>query len=338
MAKSGGSVFLKILKTLTTLILSFIFLISAFAIPFYYSAVGIFTPKTVATVVQNIDYVEIIEKSPEFDAAMKELGIDINVANEIMQSKAIGDLIDNCAGTVLDVVIKDPKNIQSFDPLVMKDIINKHIDEITVVLNDNLDEPIKKEDVQSTMNRLLEENSDAIKETLADLAPDNGTITPYQKIMSIINTTLSWPFILAVILIEILFLGLIYLLNKNKFSGFIWIAVDSGIVAFLLTVALVIFNSNFITNSLAHFPNFTSNVVITIIGTITTKLIIALSVLTFIFIASIISVILFRKLSAKKAFATALNANTEDKAISEIEQEVNDNDEEQITESDELTE
>ena len=61
MEKTGGSIFLKILKILATLLLTFIFIITAFVLPLYYSVAGIFTPKTVATVVQNIDYVEIIE-------------------------------------------------------------------------------------------------------------------------------------------------------------------------------------------------------------------------------------------------------------------------------------
>lgn len=301
MEKTGGSIFLKILKILATLLLTFIFIITAFVLPLYYTVAGIFTPKTVATVVQNIDYVEIIEKSPEFKAAMNDLGIDISVANEIMQSDEIGDFVGNCAGSVLDIVITDPKNLASFDPLVMKDIIDEHIDEISDVLNEKLEKPIKKEDIHSTMNKLLEENSDAIKQALIDLAPADNVINPYQKIMSTIKTTLSWPFITGVILAEALLLGLIYLLNKKKFGGFIWITVNAVIVAILLTVVFILCKSNLVSAVFTSALGFLAGVGATMLGTITAKLLIAIITLAVIAVGSIIAFILLKKNSTKKA-------------------------------------
>lgn len=320
MANAGTKTFVKVLKILFSIFLSFIFITTAFVLPIYYSVAGIFTPKTVSTVVQNIDFAEMINDSEKFNNAIKEFGIEKESVNEIMQSNEFGAFLESCTSTVMDAVFNNPESLNSFDPAVLKDIIDNHAADITNVLQEKLNLSIKKEDVQSTMHKLLENNSDQIKESIASLAPDVEGPNHAYKILSFIQTTLKLPVILLCILFEALLLGLIYLLNKNKFGGFIWIIVDSVITALLLTAVFIIFKSNFITNAFISAPNILGNVATTMLGTVTAKLLIAIIVLGLIAAAAITAFILLKKHAAKKA-VVAINENSiEPEAITEAEQ------------------
>lgn len=301
MSKSGTGIFLKILKVFASIILSFIFIVTSFSIPILHSAASLFTPKTVTTVVQNIDFAEMIENSEEFNSAIADLGLEKEAVNEIMQSKEFGDFLESCTGTVMEVVIDDPENIHAYDPLVLHDIIEQHIDEIAEVLQENIDKPLNKEDIHSTMNKLVENNSEQIKDIVVDLAPDETIMTPYKSIMSIVKTASSWTFVLIAVLVEILILGLIYLLNKNKFGGFIWIAVNSLIVAILLTVVLVVLNSSLITGILSASEGLLLNVATTMLGTVTAKLLIAIIILAVVGVGAIAVFIPLKIKASKKA-------------------------------------
>ena len=320
MANAGTKTFVKVLKILFSIFLSFIFITTAFVLPIYYSVAGIFTPKTVSTVVQNIDFAEMINDSEKFNNAIKEFGIEKELVNEIMQSNEFGAFLESCTSTVMDAVFNNPESLNSFDPAVLKDIIDNHAADITNVLQEKLNLSIKKEDVQSTMHKLLENNSDQIKESIASLAPDVEGPNHAYKILSFIQTTLKLPVILLCILFEALLLGLIYLLNKNKFGGFIWIIVNSVITALLLTAVFIIFKSNFITNAFISAPNILGNITTIMLGTVTAKLLIAIIVLGLIATAAITAFILLKKHAAKKA-VVAINENSiEPEAITEAEQ------------------
>ena len=320
MANTGTKTFVKVLKILFSIFLSFIFITTAFVLPIYYSVAGIFTPKTVSTVVQNIDFAEMINDSEKFNNAIKEFGIEKESVNEIMQSNEFGAFLESCTSTVMDAVFNNPESLNSFDPAVLKDIIDNHAADITSVLQEKLNLSVKKEDVQSTMHKLLENNSDQIKESIASLAPDVEGPNHAYKILSFIQTTLKLPVILLCILFEALLLGLIYLLNKNKFGGFIWIIVNSVITALLLTAVFIIFKSNFITNAFISAPNILGNITTIMLGTVTAKLLIAIIVLGLIATAAITAFILLKKHAAKKA-VVAINENSiEPEAITEAEQ------------------
>lgn len=196
MANTGTKTFVKVLKILFSIFLSFIFITTAFVLPIYYSVAGIFTPKTVSTVVQNIDFAEMINDSEKFNNAIKEFGIEKESVNEIMQSNEFGAFLESCTSTVMDAVFNNPESLNSFDPAVLKDIIDNHAADITNVLQEKLNLSIKKEDVQSTMHKLLENNSDQIKESIASLAPDVEGPNHAYKILSFIQTTLKLPVIL----------------------------------------------------------------------------------------------------------------------------------------------
>lgn len=299
MEKSGGKNFLNIVKILLSIFLSGLFVIIAFIFPVYYAVAGIVKPNNIAKVVQNIDYVEILKESEEFNAAMDELGLETDTVDEIIKSDAVGGFLEGFADIVTDTVMGD--SAEAFSIEHIKELANDHIDEITVVLEEQLDKPIKTEEVQNILNGMLDDNADKIESTVANFSSDNPMASVYRTVQK----TLTLPVIIIVTLIEIVILGLIYLLRAKKFGGFIWLAVDSGIVMLMLAVVAIIMNSGLFSVVMAEMSIALSNIAASALGVITGKLLIAIAVLFVIVAASITAFILLRK-NAKRKLATVV--------------------------------
>ena len=299
MEKSGGKNFLNIVKILLSIFLSGLFVIIAFIFPVYYAVAGIVKPNNIVKVVQNIDYVEILKESEEFNAAMDELGLETDTVDEIIKSDAVGGFLEGFADIVTDTVMGD--SAEAFSIEHIKELANDHIDEITVVLEEQLDKPIKTEEVQNILNGMLDDNADKIESTVANFSSDNPMAAVYRTVQK----TLTLPVIIIVTLIEIVILGLIYLLRAKKFGGFIWLAVDSGIVMLMLAVVAIIMNSGLFSVVMAEMSIALSNIAASALGVITGKLLIAIAVLFVIVAASITAFILLRK-NAKRKLATVV--------------------------------
>ncbi len=311
MEKSGGKMFLNIVKILLSIFLSGLFVIMAFVFPVYYAAAGIVKPNNIAKVVQNVDYVEILKESEEFNAAMDELGLETSTVDEIIKSDAVGSFLEGFADIMTDAMIND--GAEDFKVDAIKDMADNHIDDIAEVLEDTLDTPIKKEEMQGIIHEMIDDNADRIKSTIADFTSDNPAAAAYRTVQK----TLSLPIIIIVTLIEIVILGLIYLLRSKKYGGFIWITVDSGIVMLMLAVTAIVINSSMVNVLIADMPSFLSSVAASALGVITTKLIIAIVVLFVIIAASITAFILLRKRAQQKAIAQADEPQAEDIEISD---------------------
>lgn len=294
MEKSGGKMFLNIVKILLSIFLSGLFVIIAFVFPVYYAAAGIVKPNNIARVVQNVDYVEILKESEEFNAAMDELGLETDKVDEIIKSDAAGGFLEGFANIVTETVMGD--SAEGFSIEHIKELADDHIDEITVVLEEQLDKPIKTEEVQNILNGMLDDNADKIESTVANFTSENSIASVYVTVQK----TLSLPVILIVVLIEITILGLIYLLRAKNYGGFIWISVNSGIVLLLLAVLAVIVNSGLVNTLITGTSSFVSNIVASALGVITGKLLIAIVVLFVIVAASITAFVFLRKRAQSK--------------------------------------
>lgn len=79
----------------------------AFVFSVYYATAGIVKTNNIAKGVQNIDYVEILKESKEFNAAMDESGLETDTVDEIIKSDAVGDFLEGFADIVTDTVIDD---------------------------------------------------------------------------------------------------------------------------------------------------------------------------------------------------------------------------------------
>lgn len=295
MKKTGGQIVLSILKIILSVILSAIFLVTAFASPLYYAAAGIVRPNNIAKAVQNIDYMEILRESEEFNKAVTEFGIESDKVDEIMKTAEIGGFIKSCADIIGEALIS--QNAEGFSAAELKDIVNEHSNEIAAALQEKLNEPMTPEEIKDIMHNFIDENTEAIESTVKELASDSAAATAYRTVQK----TLKWYVVLIVALVNAVILGIIYLLHIKKTAGFIWIAVDTGIVALMLGAVSVILNSKLLSGILADLPSFVSGMAVSVLGGITLKLIIAVVVLALIMVAAITAFILLRKFANKKA-------------------------------------
>lgn len=305
MKRSGGQIFLGILGGFASVILSIVFILVAFALPVYYSVAGMLQPKTLTTVIQNIDYVEIIKESADVNQAIEDLGIDSKVTDEIIKSKEVGALLEDCAGKLTEVLGDSAADLSQLDTSFLQGLVDEHIDDILNVVEEKTEIPIVKEEIKTAVNQLIEENSDAIEETMLELEPVKQAIVTYDTVTETVQRTLKWQYALGFALVEALLLGLIYLMRKRNFGGFIWIAVDTGIVGILVSVMVAIIGSGLIEQIIADLPSFASGIVDSAVGTALTKLTIALVVCFAIMIASIVACVVLRVRAKKMAVLPA---------------------------------
>ena len=148
MKKSAGSVFLNILSVFTALILSIIFIVTAFALPLYYSVAGMLHPKTITKLIQHVDYVEVLRESEEVTQAMKEVGIDAGASNRIIQSDAVGGLLEDCADKLVHIFSQEEVDLSEFNAEFLQGLIDKHMDELLVMVEDTTGKAFQKEELK----------------------------------------------------------------------------------------------------------------------------------------------------------------------------------------------
>ena len=305
MKRTGGQIFLGILSGFASVILSIVFVVVAFALPVYYSVAGMLQPKTITTVIQNIDYVEIIEQSTNVNQAIEKLGIDSKVTDEVIKSKEVGKLLEDCTEKITDVLGDSAADLSQLDSAFLQGLVDEHIDDILKVVEEKTESPIVKEDLKAGVNKFIEENEASIEETVLELEPVKQAIVRYETVTQTVQKTLKWHYALGLGLALALILGLIYFLRKRNYGGFIWIAVDTGIAGALVSGMVVIISSGIIKEAIADMPGFASGIVESAVGAALTKLTIALVVCFVIMAASIVACVLLRQRAKKNAEISA---------------------------------
>ena len=301
MNKSVGAILLNILGVFASIILSILFVLMSFILPVYYSVAGMLEPKTITTVIQNIDYVEIIKESAEVNKAMEDVGIDSEIADEIIKSNAVGGLLKDCADKLTSVLGDSSEDLSQLDAAFLQGLVDKHIDGILTVVEEKMETSIGKSEIKSGINQFIEENSEAIGQTFTELKPVKEAIVTYDTITKTVQYSLKWYYALGLAFVEILFLGLIYLMRKQNFGGFIWIAVDTGIVGVLVSAVVAVVSSGLIKEVIVDLPIFATGIIGSAIGAAVTKLTIALVVCFVIMVGSIVACVLLRARKKKMA-------------------------------------
>ena len=294
MKKSGGAIFLNGLGIFASVILSIIFVICAFALPVYYSVAGMLQPKTLTTVIQNIDYVEIIKQSPEVNKVMEDIGVDSTAANDIIKSKEVGKLLEDCTGKLTEILGDKAAKIEDLDASFLQGLVDEHIDDILNVVDEKTEIPISKEDIKTEINNYIENSEEVIEEAILELEPVKQAIVTYDTITETVQRTLSLQFILIAAAIEVIVLALIYLMRKENYGGFIWIAVNTGIVGVLVSAVTVVVSSGFIKDIIATLPSFATGIVDSAVGAAANKLTTALITCFVIMVLSIVAVVVLR--------------------------------------------
>ncbi len=288
-------------------ILSIIFVVSAFVLPVYYSVAGLLQPQTVTAIIQNIDYVEIIESSPEVKEAIISAGLDSAAADEIIKSKEAKKLIEDFAGTATDILFDANEAVKNFDSEYLQGLVDEHFDGILTAAEKATGKEIPKEELKNSISTYIEENSEEIDNAVPVIRPISETAPELAFVSGSVYTTLGTGFIIGAIAVLVLILGLIYLLRKYNFGGFVWIAVNCGITGLLVGGVFALVSSSLIDDVINSIPSFPVTVVEAALSAASGKLLTALIVLGALMVASIAACISLRIYFKKKQAAIPLD-------------------------------
>ena len=286
---------LNVLGVFASIILSILFVVMAFVVPVYYSVAGMLQPKAITTVVQNIDYVEVFKESDGTKELLEGLGLESEKVDEIIKSKEVGGLLKDCTDKITTLLLDGDASLEEFDASFLQGLVDEHIDGILTVAEDQFGTTIEKEQIKEELDMVIDSSKEAIEQTVMELQPVKETIVTYQPVSDAVQNSLKWYSIAAVILVEVLFLGLIYLMRKRNYGGFIWIAVNTGIAGALVSAVALLVGSGMVKELVATLPSFANGIAVAAVGSATTKLIIALVTCFVIMAAAITACVLLRK-------------------------------------------
>lgn len=300
MESAGKSKALNVLGVFLSVILSILFVFIAFIVPIYYSVAGLIMPKTITTVIQKIDYVEVLQSSEEVNNTIKEIGIDAEIANEVMKSKEVGVLLEDFSSEVTTVLSDPEADLNDVDAPFVQEVVDRHIDDIVPVVEKESGAPVQCDKVKSEITKVIKSKDKEIKQMALELQPIKETVTSFSTITKTIQTISKWQYILLICLLEILLLALIYFIRRKNYGGFIWIAVGTGIVGVLVSSVAIVFGSGIVKSFVSELPQILGDIVSTAVGTIVTKLVIALVVCFMLMAISIAACIVLRTMKTKK--------------------------------------
>ena len=292
-----------VLTAFVSVILSILFVITAIAAPLFYSAAGMIQPKTITNVIQDVDYVEILKDSDDFNQKCEELGIDMNTVDEIIKSESVGEFIEDCASELTLIIGSSDDSLENFNASTVKNLLDEHIDGILDVFEEKTGETVDRNKIKAELDVMVEENKEAIDDIVTELEPVQNTISEYSGISEMIKKALKWQYILILIVIQTALLALIYVLRRKNYKGFIWIAVNTGIVGAVILAASVLLNSRFVKEIIAQSEGFASEITASLINSAEAKLLTALIVCFVIMVLSITACVLLRKY--KKSIKTS---------------------------------
>lgn len=263
----------KIFKNVLFVILNLILIVSAVAVPFYYSIIGLTEPKTIATVVQNVDYVEVIEKSSAFKKEIKKLGIDNEKANEIMKSKETGELIEVYADEAKEILLDVPDS-RVFDGALIKELVNQNMDKFIYLAEINTNQNLSEKKIKKKVESFLEDNKEELEEIAPVLEKTRVTIKEIQS-STLIERSLSTEFLVILIVLGVLFISAICIIKHRNFNGILMIGIDFLISSLAITGIIKFGNSPFINKLAVKISNFGGEIIESAISVCTEKIIVA---------------------------------------------------------------
>lgn len=286
---------LSVLTVLASVILSILFVIAAITAPLFYSAAGMIQPKTITNVIQDVDYSEILKDSDDFNQKVEELGIDMDTVDEIIKSESVGDFIEDCAYE-LALVIGDSEDLaENFNASTVKDLLDEHIDDILDVFEEKTGQTVDRKEIKTELDEMMEENEEVIDDIVMELEPVQETFSEYSEMSKMVQKTLKWQYILILIVTETALLALIYVLRRKNYEGFIWIAIDTGIVGAVMLGATAIINSRVVKGIITQSEGFAAELATSVINNAESKLLMALITCFVIMALSITACVLLKK-------------------------------------------
>lgn len=262
----------RILGNFFCFILSIIFIAVAIIVPFYYSITALTTPKTVAEIVQNVDYKTVIEKSPNIKSALQTYGIDSTAADDFMKSDKAGELIEVYTDEVTEILLDIPDN-RMFNVELIKELVDENLDDFVVLAEKNTNLNLSEKSIKANVDTFIKNNEPQIKEAIPAIE-QTRTVVKTIKASTVIENTLTLNFAIILILSTISVLLIICLIKRTK--GFLWIGLDFLIISIVLALIVVFSRSSIISIAALQFSRFESEIIESAISICTEKVIIAL--------------------------------------------------------------
>lgn len=263
----------KIFENILFVVLNLILIVSAVAVPFYYSIVGLTEPKNIATVVQNVDYVEVIEKSSAFKKEIKKLGIDNEKADKIMKSKETGELIEIYADEAKEILLDVPDS-RVFDGALVKELVNQNMAKFINLAEINTNHNLSEHKIKKSVESFLEDNEEELEEIAPVLEKTRVTIKEIQS-STLIERTLSTEFLVILIILGVLFVSAICIIKRQNFNGILMIGIDF-LISSLAIIGIITYGNSPVINKLAvKISNFGGEIIESAISVCIEKIVIA---------------------------------------------------------------
>jgi len=274
------NVAVNVITAILASILSVLLVIMCIVIPVFKSLTSITTPKKLVTLVQQIDYTELVTENKGVQDAVEEFGIPADVVDDLVSSKAVGEIINLFAVDVSDALAGKEIEQSSITADAIKDIVNNNIDEIADIVKDMSEEEVTDSDIEKVKGEIVKavnENADEIVENI----PNVKEIVTEMEVegAQVIKTILSPTITIILFAVVLLLAGLIYACRFRNFNALLWLGIDFGTAGLIVTLITAFIGSKFITNLIIEAASINDTIVDSVIKVYTNGLVTGLSVL-----------------------------------------------------------
>ena len=226
---------INILTAIPAVFLSVLLVIGLLGCAVYGVVLGSVTPKAISDVVHTT--VKELVKSPDFEqvildnetvkANIEELGITTEAVGELMQSKAVTEVVDLLSTDFANILTGVNETHLTPDALVA--IVKDHADELADIAVEMAKEPLKKEEIKQQIISTVERDAEKLTDALPDVESVRQSVTDNhttEKLLALLNATYLWIAYGVCLALALL----IYALRCYRFGGFLWLGVD-GLLA-----------------------------------------------------------------------------------------------------------
>lgn len=236
------------------LLLNLFLILICILVPFYYSVIALTKPRTVTTVIQNIDYKALVKKTPTVEKALESCGIDYKKADEIMKSKEAGELIEVYADETTEILLSLPEN-RKIHTSHIKNMINDNIGDFLKVAEETTDIEFDEKEVETAVNEYVEENEGELK-AFVPVLEQIRTVVKQIKMSQIVARTLSLPFVIAFTAVILGIALIIILIKRRKLKGVLFLGVDFAVISLALGLSVFFCRSSFVTALALEMSDF----------------------------------------------------------------------------------
>lgn len=236
------------------LLLNLFLILICILVPFYYSVIALTKPRTVTTVIQNIDYKALVKKTPTVEKALESYGIDYKKADEIMKSKEAGELIEVYADETTEILLSLPEN-RKIHTSHIKNMINDNIGDFLTVAKETTDIEFDEKEVETAVNEYVEENEGELK-AFVPVLEQIRTVVKQIKMSQIVARTLSLPFVIAFTAVILGIALIIILIKRRKLKGVLFLGVDFAVISLALGLSVFFCRSSFVTALALEMSDF----------------------------------------------------------------------------------